>query len=125
MAGKIADERKWQEEIKLAEAERLVAIYRDPDIRNHEKAQALAENFVMLGLSEFLNFDDNRPSPFIVYRRRWQAVAFDRLFRAPSSQAIGAMDVIESFSKGGRPKKGLAANVAEKFKSPYEEGLPA
>ncbi len=120
--------------MKLAEAERLVAIYRDPDIRNHEKAQALAEKFVTLGLSEFLNFDDNRPSPFIVYSRQWQAVVFDRLFRAPSSQAIGAMDVIESFSKSRWPKEGIAytrsghskwiaANVAEKLKSPYEEGL--
>lgn len=120
--------------MKLAEAERLVAIYRDPDICTYKKARALAEKFVMLGLSEFLNFDDNRPSPFIVFRRQWQAVVFDRLFRAPSSQALGAMEVIESFSKGGWPKEGIAytkfehskwiaANVAEEFKSPYEEVL--
>jgi len=134
MAAKIADERNRQEEAKLAEAERLVAIYRDPDIRNHKKAQALTEEIVLLGLPEFLDLDDNRPSAFIVYRRQWQAAVFDRLFRAASSEAIGAMDVIESFSKGGWPKKGIAytksehskwiaANVAEEFKSPYEEVL--
>ncbi len=134
LVAKLAEERRRQDETKLAEAERLVAVYRDPMIRNHMKAQAQVDELVSLGFSDFLDLDDDRPSAFIVYRRQWQAVVFDRLFKARSSVAIGAMDVVNSFSKGGWPKKEIvytkseysqwiAANVAEEFKSPYEEIL--
>lgn len=130
MAAKIAEERQQQEDAKIAEAKRLVAIYRDPDIWNHKKAQKLVDDLVQLGLSEFLDLDDDRPSAFIVYRRQWQAAIFDRLSKAKF--ALGAMAFIESFSKGGWPKPGIAytksehsrwiaANVDEDFKSPYEE----
>ncbi|WP_457578839.1 hypothetical protein [Ensifer adhaerens] len=108
----------------------MVAIYRDPDIWNHKKAQKLVDDLVQLGLSEFLDLDDDRPSAFIVYRRQWQAAIFDRLSKAKF--ALGAMAFIESFSKGGWPKPGIAytksehsrwiaANVDEDFRSPYEE----
>ncbi|WP_065376794.1 hypothetical protein [Ensifer adhaerens] len=132
MAAKIAEQKQRQEDAKVAEAKRLVAIYRDPDIWNHKKAQKLVDDLVQLGLSEFLDLDDNRPSAFVVYRRQWQAAIFDRLSKTKS--ALGAMDVIESFSKGGWPKmdiayttsehsRWIAANVAEDFKSPYEEAF--
>lgn len=134
MAAKIAEEKRRQEEAKLLEAKRLVAIYRDPDIRNHRKAQALVERMILLGLSEFLDLNDERPSAFIVYRRQWQAAVLYRLSRATPSEAISAMSVIESFSKRQWAKKGIAytksghsrwiaANVAEDFRSPYEEVL--
>ncbi|NKJ38756.1 DUF2384 domain-containing protein [Rhizobium sp. SG570] len=130
MAANIAEERHQQEGAKIAEAKRLVAIYRDPEIWNHTKAQKLVDDLVQLGLSEFLDMDDNRPSAFIVYRRQWQAAIFDRLLKAKS--ALGAMAFIESFSKGDWPKsvlaytksehsRWIAANVDEDFKSPYEE----
>lgn len=130
MAAKIAEERQQQEDAKIAEAKRLVAIYRDPDIWNHKKAQKLVDDLVQLGLSEFLDLDDDRPSAFIVYRRQWQAAIFDRFSKAKF--ALGAMAFVESFSKGGWPKPGIAytksehsrwiaANVDEDFKSPYEE----
>lgn len=88
------------------------------------------DDLVQLGLSEYLDLDDNRPSAFFVYRRQWQAAIFDRLSKTKS--ALGAMAFIESFSKGDWPKSGIAytksddsrwiaANVDEDFKSPYEE----
>ncbi|MBB3389723.1 hypothetical protein FHT82_002463 [Rhizobium sp. BK275] len=130
MAAKIAEERQRQESEKIAEAKRLVAVYRDPEIWNHKKAQKLVDDLVQLDLSEFLDLDDDRPSAFVVYRRQWQAAIFDRLSKTKS--ALGAMDFISSFSKGDWPKKDIAytksdysrwiaANVDEDFKSPYEE----
>jgi hypothetical protein len=130
MAAKITEERQRQEDAKIAEAKRLVAVYRDPEIWNHKKAQKLVDDLVQLGLSEYLDLDDNRPSAFVVYRRQWQAAILDRLSKTKSG--LTAMDVIESFSKGGWPKKDIAyttsehsrwiaANVDEDFKSPYEE----
>lgn len=130
MAAKIAEERQRHKDAKIAEAKRLVAVYRDPEIWNHKKAQKLVDDLVQLGLSEYLDLDDYRPSAFVVYRRQWQAAILDRLSKTKS--ALTAMDVIESFSKGGWPKRDIAyttsehsrwiaANVDEDFKSPYEE----
>ncbi|MCW1410252.1 hypothetical protein OLZ32_18860 [Rhizobium sp. 1AS11] len=130
MAAKLAEDRRRQEDAKRAEAERLVAVYRNPVIRNHVKAQALSDDLAQLGLAEFLELDD-RPSAFIVYRRQWQAVILDRLYKAKSA-FLSPMDLLESFSKGGWPKKEIAytksehskwiaANIDDDFRSPYEE----
>jgi len=131
IAARIAEDRKWQEDEKIAAAEGLVAVYRDPLIRNHKKAQLLAEDLVQLGLSDFLDLEDDRPSAFIIYRRQWQAVILDRLYKA-KSELLTPMDFLETFANGKWPKpeiaytksehsKWIAANVAEEFKSPYEE----
>ena len=131
MAVRIADDRKRQEDEMISAAASLVAVYRDPFIRNHKKAQELAEDLVQLGLSDFMDMDDNRPSAFIIYRRQWQAVILDRLYKA-QSELLRPMDFLETFANGNWPKpeiaytksehsKWIAANVAEEFKSPYEE----
>ncbi|MDH6650179.1 UNVERIFIED_ORG: hypothetical protein M2312_004850 [Rhizobium esperanzae] len=131
MVAKIAEDRRRQEDAKRTEAERLVAVYRNPVIRNHVKAQALSEDLAQLGLARLLELDNDRPSAFIIYRRQWQAVILDRLHKAKSA-FLSPMDLLDSFSKGGWPKKEIAytksehskwiaANIADDFKSPYEE----
>lgn len=131
MAARIAEDRRRREEEEIAAAARLVAVYSDPVIRNHKKAQLLAEDLVRLGLSDFLDMDDDRPSAFIIYRRQWQAVILNRLYKT-SLELLRPMDFLDVFGNGKWPKpdiaytkseysKWIAANVAKEFKSPYEE----
>lgn len=131
MAAEIERERQRQEDAKRVEAERLVKVYRDPTIRNHLKAQVLADSFIELGLSQHVDIEDDRPSAFIIYRRQWQAAVLDRLYNANSS-FLKPIDLLQSFAKGEWPKaeiayitseysRWIAANVAPDFKSPYEE----
>ncbi|MBY5329943.1 hypothetical protein [Rhizobium leguminosarum] len=130
-AAEIAGYSQQLEEVKRAEAQRLVDVYRSPSIHNHLKAQTLTEDLVQLGLAEYIDLKDERPSAFIMYRRQWQAVVLDRLYRT-QSEFLKPMDLIESFANGKWPKKEIAyttsdhsrwiaANIADDFKSPYEE----
>ncbi|MBY3258840.1 hypothetical protein HFO09_30400 [Rhizobium laguerreae] len=132
-AAEIAGYRQQLEEAKRAEAQRLVGVYRSPSIHNHLKAQTLTEDLVQLGLAEYMDLKDERPSAFIIYRRQWQAVVLDRLYRA-QSEFLTPMDIIQSFANAEWPKKEIAyttsehsrwiaANIADDFKSPYEEVL--
>lgn len=131
MSSEIAAEQKRRDEAKRAEGQRLVEVYRDPAIRNHIKAQALTNELVELGLANYINLEDDRPSAFVMYRRQWQAAVFDRLYKSQSSY-VKPIDLLRSFTKGDWPKPELAyitsehshwiaANISEDFKSPYQE----
>ena len=131
MAAEISEERQRREHARRAEAERLVAVYRNPAIRNHVKAQALAEDLVQYGLFQYIDVEDDRPSAFIIYRRQWQAAVLDRLYNA-NTEFLKPIDLLEIFAKGEWPKPEIAYttsehsiwiadNIAADFKSPYEE----
>ncbi len=133
-AAEIAEKEKRRQEDRLAEARSLVEIYRDPAIKNHKTAQEVVETLNLLGLSEFLDLTDVRPSAFIVYRRQWQAVILQRLFKSEPTPELAAIDAVRKFTQSKWSKeaiaymksdqsKWIAANVAEEFKSPYEEVL--
>ncbi|WP_161784800.1 DUF2384 domain-containing protein [Rhizobium sp. YS-1r] len=131
MAAKIAEDRQRQQNADRADAQRLVDIYREGDPRNHKQAQSLVDAMVRRGLSVHVDIDDDRPSAFIVYRRQWQAAIFDKLFQNDYNQPITAYDIAEAWSErwakpGLRYVKSdyarwIAKEVAEDFKSPYEE----
>ncbi|SCX03876.1 hypothetical protein [Agrobacterium rosae] len=131
MAAEISEERQRREHARRAEAERLVAVYRNPAIRNHVKAQALAEDLVQYGLFQYIDIEDDRPSAFIIYRRQWQAAVLDRLYNA-NTEFLKPIDLLEIFAKGEWPKleiayttsehsRWIADNIAADFKSPCEE----
>ncbi|XOK13271.1 hypothetical protein ACI6PO_15660 [Agrobacterium tumefaciens] len=131
MAAKFAEDRQRQDEAKRVEAQRLVDVYRDPSIRNHIQAQKLTEDLVQLGLAPYMDLEDERPSAFVIYRRQWQAVVLDRLYNTQSA-FLTPIDILKSFTKGEWAKseityitsehsRWIAANIAEDFKSPYEE----
>lgn len=131
VAAEIEEERQRREDARRVEAEKLVEVYRNPAIRNHIKAQALANDLIEYGLAQYMDIADDRPSAFIIYRRQWQAAVLDRLYNA-NTDFLKPIDLLEIFSKGEWPKREIAyttsehsrwiaANIAEDFKSPYEE----
>jgi len=131
MAAKFAEDRRKQDETKRADAQRLVDIYRGGVPDNHKQAQGLVEKMVRRGLLAHIDNEDDRPSAFIVYRRQWQAAIFDKLVHSDYNAPISAFDVAEAWSErwakpGLRYVKSdharwIAKEVAEDFKSPYEE----
>jgi hypothetical protein len=130
-ADQIAEERKKLEAEKRAAAMSIVEVYRDRVIHKHKRAQELADNFVQVGLAEFIDIGDETPSAFKIYRWLWQAVILYKLYKAKSG-VLTTWAIIEDFQKRGWPKpeisrikseysKWIAANVAADFRSPYEE----
>lgn len=130
-AAEIAEDRRKREEARRAEAQRLVDVYRGGGPRKHTKAQKLVDIMVRRGLSAHVDLEDNRPSAFIVYRRQWQAAIFDRLFKGGYDHAVTAYDIAEGWKeRWTKPElryvkaehsRWIAQEIAEDFKSPYEE----
>jgi hypothetical protein len=133
MANRLEQEKAKRQSQRRAEADRLVAIYRDDRHSNHKTAALITKEMVDLGMSDLFDLDE-RPSAFIVPRRQWQAAIVYRLVDCVYPESVSVMDMVQRFRERKWEKPGLggmksehsrwiAANVAGDFKSPYEEVL--
>lgn len=133
MAAEIAEVRRGIEEKERQEAERLIAVYREPPTARHRKAAELVEEMSLWGFDEFIDTDDTQPSAFIVPRCQWQAAVFYRFIDTQYPETVSPIDMVDRFRERGWGKPDLvfmkteasrkiAAN-AEDFKSAYEEVL--
>lgn len=130
-AAKIAEDRRKREDAKRAEAQRLVDVYRGSEPHKHTEAQKLVDIMVLRGVSDHVDLEDSSPSAFIVYRRQWQAAIFDRLFKGDYDHAVTAYDIAKGWKeRWTKPElryvkaehsRWIAKEVAEDFRSPYEE----
>lgn len=132
-AAEIEKQRRRIEEAEREEAERLVAVYREPPTARHRKAVELVEEMSLWGFDEFMDADDTQPSAFIVPRRQWQAAVFYRFIDTQYPETVSPIDMVDRFRgrKWGKPdlvfmktevSRKIAAH-AEDFKSAYEEVL--
>ncbi len=132
-AAEIAEKRRRIEEEERQEAERLIAVYREPPTAKHRKAAELVEEMSLWGFDEFIDADDTQPSAFIVPRRQWQAAVFYRFIDTPYPATVSPIDMVDRFRDRKWAKPDLVfmktevsrkiATYAEEFKSAYEEVL--
>ncbi|MDO3432118.1 hypothetical protein QWJ46_05415 [Rhizobium sp. CBN3] len=132
-AAEIAEERRRIEEKERQEAERLIAVYREPPSARHRKAAELVEEMSLWGFDEFMDADDTRPSAFIVPRRQWQAAVFYRFMDTQYPATVSPIDMVDRFRERKWEKPDLVfmktemsrkiAALAEDFKSAYDEVL--
>ncbi|WP_337182187.1 hypothetical protein [Shinella sp.] len=132
-ATEIAEERRRIEEKERQEAERLIAVYREPPSARHRKAAELVEEMSLWGFDEFMDADDTQPSAFIVPRCQWQAAVFYRFMDTQYPATVSPIDMVDRFREREWEKPDLVfmktetsrkiAALAEDFKSAYEEVL--
>ncbi|TCP90342.1 hypothetical protein C8J31_101180 [Rhizobium sp. PP-CC-2G-626] len=131
---KFADEKKRRDEARIAEGRRKVAVYRDQDMGTSPRASDLADWMIEIGLSEYMDLDDDRPSAFLVPRRQWQAAILYRLMDTKFPEKVGAVPMLKSLRERNWPKPAInamtsedtawiVANVDPDFKSAHEEVL--
>ncbi|MDE3783405.1 hypothetical protein I7G00_04945 [Sinorhizobium meliloti] len=133
-AAEIAEERRRVEDQERQDAERLIAVYREPPTARHRKAAKLVEEMSLWGFDEFMDADDTLPSAFMVPRRQWQAAVFYRLIDTEYPATVSLIDMVNRFRERGWGKPDLvfvktevsrkiAADHDADFKSAYEELL--
>lgn len=132
-AAEIEEQRRRIEETERREAERLIAVYREPPTATHRRAAELVEEMSLWGLEEFMDTDDTQPSAFIVPRCQWQAAVFYRFMDTQYPATVSPIDMVDRFREREWEKPDLVfmktetskkiAALAEDFKSAYEEVL--
>ncbi|MDX3927847.1 MAG: hypothetical protein QHC90_18805 [Shinella sp.] len=132
-AAEIEEQRRRIEETERLEAERLIAVYREPPTARHRTAAELVEEMALWGFDEFMDADDTQPSAFIVPRCQWQAAVFYRFIDTQYPATVSPIDMVDRFREREWEKPDLVfmkteasrkiAASAEDFKSAYEEVL--
>lgn len=132
-AAEVEEQRSRIEEKERREAERLVAVYREPPSASHRKAAELVEEMSLWDLEDLMYDDDKLPSAFVVPRRQWQAAVFFRLLDTQYPATVSPIDMVNRFKKRGWTKRDLVYMKKEQsrkiaachsdFRSAYEEIL--